>query len=68
MGMQKSKVSRSQRDKRRTHDKVAKPTLSTDSNTGEVHRRHHITADGYYRGRQVLVKPVEADQDDQDEG
>ena len=54
MAVQKSKVSRSKRDKRRTHDKVMRPTLSTDSETGETHRRHHVSPDGYYRGRQVV--------------
>ena len=23
--------------------------------TGEIHLRHHMTADGYYRGRQVIA-------------
>lgn len=54
MAVQQNKMSRSKRDKRRTHDKVVKPTLSLDSETGETHRRHHITADGYYRGKQVI--------------
>jgi len=27
--------------------------LSVDATTGETHRRHHITADGYYKGRKV---------------
>jgi large subunit ribosomal protein L32 len=22
--------------------------------TGETHRRHHVTADGYYRGKKVI--------------
>jgi large subunit ribosomal protein L32 len=30
-------------------------TLSTDIETGETHLRHHMTADGYYRGRQVIM-------------
>jgi large subunit ribosomal protein L32 len=30
-------------------------TLSVDETTGETHRRHHVTADGYYRGRQVIA-------------
>jgi large subunit ribosomal protein L32 len=39
---------------RRSHDSLVKPTLSVDSTTGETHLRHHITADGYYRGRKVV--------------
>ncbi|MBT7333598.1 MAG: 50S ribosomal protein L32 [Gammaproteobacteria bacterium] len=54
MAVQKSKVTRSRRGQRRSHDALDKPTLSVDNTTGETHRRHHVTADGYYRGRQVI--------------
>jgi large subunit ribosomal protein L32 len=54
MAVQKSKKSTSRRDMRRSHDALSGPTLSTEQSTGETHRRHHISADGYYRGRQVL--------------
>ncbi len=55
MAVQKSKKSRSRRDMRRSHDTLSQPTLSIEPDTGEVHRRHHISADGYYRGRKVLA-------------
>ncbi len=55
MAVQKSKVTRSRRGQRRSHDSLANPTLSTDDTTGETHSRHHVTADGYYRGRQVVA-------------
>lgn len=54
MAVQKSKVTRSRRGKRRTHDSLSGPTLSTDQTTGEIHRRHHVTADGFYKGKKVL--------------
>ena len=54
MAVQKSKVTRSKRDKRRTHDSLSSSVLSTDKTTGEVHRRHHITSDGFYKGKKVL--------------
>lgn len=54
MAVQKSKVSRSKRDKRRSHHALDKPTLSSDPESGELHRRHHVTNDGYYRGRRLL--------------
>ena len=54
MAVQKSKVTRSRRGQRHSHDALDKPTLSVDNTTGETHRRHHVTADGYYRGRQVI--------------
>ena len=54
MAVQKNKVTRSKRDKRRSHHALSEPTLSVDSGTGETHRRHHVTAEGHYRGRQVV--------------
>ncbi|HAF87495.1 MAG: 50S ribosomal protein L32 [Legionellaceae bacterium] len=54
MAVQQNKKSRSRRDMRRSHDSLTLPTLSVDATTGETHRRHHITADGYYRGKKVL--------------
>lgn len=63
MAVQKSKKSSSRRDMRRAHDALKNPTLSIEPGTGEVHRRHHISADGYYRGRKVLDKKEDADLD-----
>jgi large subunit ribosomal protein L32 len=54
MAVQQNRKTPSKRGMRRSHDALRKPTLSTDSYTGEIHRRHHIAANGYYRGRQVL--------------
>jgi len=58
MAVQKSKVTRSRRGQRRSHDALTGPTLSVDSVTGEKHRRHHVTADGFYRGRKVIEDKV----------
>jgi large subunit ribosomal protein L32 len=41
---------------RRSHDALSGPALSIEPNTGETHLRHHISADGYYRGRKVIDK------------
>lgn len=57
MAVQKSKKSRSKRDQRRSHDALKRPALSIDPTSGETHLRHHVTADGYYRGRQVIQQP-----------
>ncbi len=54
MAVQKSKKSNSRRGMRRSHDALAAPTLSEDSETGELHRRHQVTATGYYRGKKVV--------------
>ena len=54
MAVQKSKVTRSRRGQRRSHDALTGPTLSVDPTSGETHRRHHVTADGFYRGKKVI--------------
>jgi large subunit ribosomal protein L32 len=48
---------------RRSHDSVKRPTVSVDPKTGETHRRHHVSPDGYYRGRKILESPEEAELD-----
>lgn len=64
MAVQQNRKTRSKRDMRRSHDALSGPTLSVDSTTGETHRRHHVTKDGFYRGRQVIVPPQINDIDD----
>lgn len=54
MAVQKSRVTPSKRGMRRSHDALTKPTISIDKTSGETHRRHHISADGFYRGKKVL--------------
>jgi large subunit ribosomal protein L32 len=39
---------------RRSHDALTAKQLSIDPTSGEVHVRHHVTKDGYYRGRKVI--------------
>ncbi len=54
MAVQQNKKSRSRRDKRRSHDALGKPALSIEPTSGETHRRHHVSADGFYRGNKVI--------------
>ncbi len=54
MAVQQNKKSRSKRGMHRSHDFLTACQLSIDPVTGETHRRHHITPDGYYRGRKVM--------------
>ena len=54
MAVQKSKKTRSRRGMRRSHDSLGGSTLSVDQTSGESHRRHHVTADGFYRGKKVV--------------
>ena len=55
MAVQQNKKSPSRRGMRRAHDALTAEALSVDSTTGETHRRHHITPDGFYRGRKVIA-------------
>ncbi len=64
MAVQKSRKTPSRRGMRRSHDSLKNPTLATDPTTGELHRRHHVTADGFYRGKQVVQQVEEIDEDD----
>ncbi len=59
MAVQQTRKSRSKRDMRRAHDALSNPTLSIDQESGETHRRHHVTDKGFYRGRQVIAPIVE---------
>ena len=54
MAVQKSKKSTSRKGMRRSHDEMNQSTLSTDSVTGEQHRRHQVTATGHCRGKKVV--------------
>lgn len=59
MAVQKSKVTRSRRGQRRSHDALTAKTLSQDAITGETHLRHHVTPDGFFKGRQIVTSGVE---------
>lgn len=65
MAVQKKRVTPSRRGMRRSHDALKSAALSTDSTTGEVHLRHHVTPEGYYRGRKVIDTVVEVDEDEE---
>lgn len=67
MAVQKSRKSRARRGMRRAHSALANPTLSVDSGTGETHRRHHISPDGYYKGREIISKKLVIDEEQEDE-
>lgn len=54
MAVQQNRKTPSKRGMRRSHDALTNETLSIDSTSGETHLRHHVTADGFYRGRKVI--------------
>lgn len=62
MAVQKSKKSPSRRGMRRSHNALTNPTLSEDQETGELHLRHHMTKDGYYRGKQIIAQEKEIEE------
>lgn len=67
MAVHKSKKSRSRRNMRRAHDSLSSPALSVDAATGETHRRHHVSPEGYYKGRQIIAsKAVTEDETDEE--
>jgi large subunit ribosomal protein L32 len=66
MAVQKSRKTPSRRGMRRAHDFLRDPALSTEPTTGEIHRRHNISADGFYRGKQVIDIKNDAEYDEED--
>ena len=64
MAVQKSRKTPSRRGMRRSHDALGTATLSVESTTGETHIRHHLSADGYYKGRKVIADKVFEDDDE----
>lgn len=55
MAVQQNRKSRARRDMRRSHDALTTSALSIDKTTGETHLRHHVSKDGFYRGRQLFA-------------
>ena len=55
MAVQKSRRTPSTRGMRRSHDSLTASTLSVNEETGEKHLRHHVSPDGFYRGRQIVA-------------
>lgn len=58
MAVQQNHKSRSRRDMRRSHDALSAMQLSIDKTSEEVHIRHNITPDGYYRGEKLNLTPA----------
>ena len=59
MAVQKSRVTRSRRGQRRSHDSLKRPAISIEPTSGETHLRHHVSSDGFYRGRKVIDTPTD---------
>lgn len=55
MAVQQNRKTPSKRGMRRSHDSLSAETLSVEQETGETHLRHHVSPDGYYRGRKITA-------------
>lgn len=64
MAVPQARTTRSKRGMRRAHDGLSGPTLSINAETGETHRRHHVSKLGYYRGRQIIQAKTQTDSHD----
>ena len=53
MAVQQNRKTRSRRGMRRSHDALTGATLSVEQTTGETHLRHHVSPDGYFKGRKI---------------
>ena len=60
MAVQQNKKSPSKRGMHRSHNALTQPGTAVEPTTGEVHLRHHISPNGFYRGRKVLKTKAEA--------
>jgi large subunit ribosomal protein L32 len=58
MAVPKRKTTKSRRDMRRSHHSLKGVNVVEDSTTGELKRPHHVSPDGYYRGKQVTTEKV----------
>jgi large subunit ribosomal protein L32 len=54
MAVQQNKKSASKRGMHRAHDFLKGATLAVEPTSGETHLRHHISPNGFYRGRKVV--------------
>lgn len=61
MAVPKKKTSPSRRNMRRSHHALDKANLIENKTTGEYGLSHHISPDGYYKGRQVIVPRATAE-------
>ena len=61
MAHPKRKISKTRRDKRRTHYKTEAPTIATCQTTGQAHLYHRaywFEGKLYYKGKVVMEKEV----------
>jgi len=60
MAVQQNRKTRSRRGMRRSHDALTSAELSVEQTTGETHLRHHVSPDGYFKGRKITAAKSES--------
>lgn len=61
MAHPKSRISKTRRDKRRTHYKASEPALTTCPNCGAARLMHRVCPEcGHYRGQLAIQKAASA--------
>ena len=62
MAHPKHRISKTRRDKRRSHHKLKPVQLTTCATTGDLHRRHHayVVEGNLYKNGQVVIKDFAA--------
>lgn len=65
MAVQKSRKTPSRRGMRRSHDGLKSRALSIETETGETHLRHHVSPEGFYRGKEVIQFEEKVVEDDE---
>ena len=60
MAVQQNKKSPSKRGMHNSLAALTAPGTAVEPTTGETHLRHHISPNGFYRGRKVLKSKTEA--------
>lgn len=61
MAVQQNRKTRSKRGMRRAHDALTAKALSIEPTTGETHLRHHVSPEGFYRGRKIIASKADAE-------
>lgn len=64
MAVQQNRKTRSKRGMRRAHDALTAKALSIDPTTGETHLRHHVSPDGFYRGRKIIASKADVESEE----
>lgn len=64
MAVPKKKTSPSRRNMRRSHQALKAVNIVENQTTGENSLSHHVSPDGYYRGRQVIIKRAKTGSDE----